>query len=668
MATPQEMANAIRFLAADAVQAANSGHPGMPLGMADIATTLWHKHMKHNPNNPSWWDRDRFILSNGHGAMLHYALLHLTGYDLSLDDLKQFRQLHSKTPGHPEHGETPGIETTTGPLGQGLANAVGMAIVERHLAAKFNQDNLSLIDHYTYVFAGDGCMMEGVSHEACSMAGHLGLGKLVVFYDDNGISIDGKLDGWFADDTASRFHAYGWHVIPKVDGHDPVSIEAAILEAKAETKRPSLVICQTVIGKGAPNASGGAKCHGSPLGLEEIDAMRQALSWPYPAFEVPDSIREAWDARGLGQKRENDWQERWNEYRVSYPELAAELSRVMGGDLPADWLSRCESMHQMMAEHQKPTATRKSSLACLNHLAPILPELIGGSADLTPSNLTAWKDVKVLDADHPEGQYVHYGVREFGMAAIMNGMALHRGVIPFGGTFLTFLDYMRNAVRLSALMRQRVVYVFTHDSIGLGEDGPTHQPIEHINMCRLTPNLHNWRPADACETAVAWQMALERQTGPTTLLLSRQDVPALPTHSLDDIKRGAYVLMADQDPDCLLIATGSEVSIALDAAKQLQGQGVAVHVVSMPCVECFDAQDLDYQHHVLPTRVTCRVAIEAGSTAYWHRFVGPQGSVLGIDSFGASAPASDLYQHFGLTVERLVETVQQQLSRQAQTT
>lgn len=657
--TRRDRADAIRFLSVDAVQKANSGHPGMPMGMADIAEVLWQDFLQHNPNNPHWLNRDRFILSNGHGAMLHYALLHLTGYDLSIEDIKQFRQLHSKTPGHPEYGDTPGIETTTGPLGQGLANAVGMAIAEKHLAAQFNRPDFPIIHHYTYCFTGDGCLMEGISHEACSLAGTLGLGKLIVFYDDNGISIDGDVQGWFRDNTPLRFQSYGWHVIPNVDGHDSESISRAILEAKAIIDKPTLICCKTTIGWGSPNLGGTAGTHGAPLGEQEVDASRTHLNWLHEPFLVPHNIYTSWDAREAGALREQEWASLFARYQESYPDLAKELMRRKEGALPSDWHAHAEALLISLNEKKQSVATRRASQFCLDHYAHFLPEMMGGSADLTESNCTNWKGMKVFSSETPEGRYIHYGVREFGMSAIMNGLALYKGIIPFGGTFLTFSDYARNAIRLASIMRTRVIYVYTHDSIGLGEDGPTHQPIEQLPSLRLMPHLSVWRPCDTVETAVAWRAAIERQ-GPTCLLFSRQTLPFQERNAgqLGLIKRGGYVLLdyaEDKHPDAILMATGSEVSLAVEAAKQLRAEEIYVRVVSMPSTDVFLAQDEAYREEVLPEAILAKVAVEAAAGDYWYRFVGRQGKVVGIDRFGASAPAKDVFRDCGVTVERIVE-------------
>jgi len=657
------LAHAIRFLSVDAVEKAQSGHPGMPLGMADIATVLWMKHFKHCPTNPLWFNRDRFVLSNGHGSMLQYALLHLTGYAVTIDDLKQFRQLHSKTPGHPECTDTPGVEATTGPLGQGLANGVGMAIAEKNMAVKFNASELSLVDHFTYVFVGDGCLMEGISHEACSLAGTLQLGKLIVFYDDNGISIDGRVEGWFTDDTAQRFRAYHWHVVDAVDGHDFDAIDAAIIAAKQETERPSLILCKTQIGYGS-RLAGDSKTHGAPLGADEIAHLRAALDWPYTPFEIPDALYEAWNYRESGAALEQVWLQQCHAYEAQFPDEYLSFLRQIQGDLPDAWSTQSNEWIQSCQRNNKTMATRKASAACLEFLGPILPELFGGSADLTCSNNTDWSLSVPLSPKEFGGNYLNYGVREFGMSAIMNGLALHGGYIPYGGTFLVFCDYARNAVRLSAIMKKRVIYVYTHDSIGLGEDGPTHQPIEHANMLRMTPNVQVWRPADWVETAVAWQQSIEHCWGPSCLLLSRQNLPAL-TRSDSQValvKRGGYILFEPRSaPEGVILATGSEVHLALMAAEQLQEEGHAVRVVSMPCVEKFLATDRAYQQQVLPSGLRSRLAVEAGSTAYWYRFVGLDGIVVGLDDFGASAPAADLFEAYGITCANIVEKMKRLL-------
>ncbi len=656
-----ELANAIRALAMDAVQAANSGHPGAPMGMADIAEVLWNGIMRHNPANPDWPNRDRFVLSNGHGSMLIYALLHLTGYDLSVEDLKQFRQLHSKTPGHPEYGYTPGVETTTGPLGQGIANAVGMALSEKTLAAQFNRDGHAIVDHHTWVFLGDGCLMEGISHEACSLAGTLGLGKLIAVYDDNGISIDGEVEGWFTDDTPKRFESYGWHVIPGVDGHDPAAVEAALLAAKAETSRPTLVCCKTVIGKGSPNKQGTESCHGAALGEDEIALTREALGWTHAPFEIPDDIRAGWDRRATGAEQEASWQAEFDAYRATYPDLADEFLRRLRGELPAGFDEQVDAYIAQCVSAGADVASRKASQQALNALGPLLPELLGGSADLAGSNLTLWSGARGVSAEDASGNYVYYGVREFAMAAIMNGVALHGGFIPYGATFLIFMEYARNAVRMSALMGQRVLYVFTHDSIGLGEDGPTHQPVEQLTALRATPNLYTWRPCDGVESAIAWKHAVKREAGPTALIFSRQTLPA--QVKTDDqvagVHRGGYVLVREQgDLDAILIATGSEVALAVEAAERLQADGRGVRVVSMPCAELFDSQEAGYKETVLPSDVLARVAVEAGHTDFWYKYVGLDGRVVGMSSFGESAPAAALFQHFGLTADSVVTAVQ----------
>lgn len=667
MPNRRQLANAIRVLSMDAVQKANSGHPGMPMGMADIAEVLWNDFLQHNPKNPHWPNRDRFILSNGHGSMLQYALLHLSGYDLTMSDIQQFRQLHSKTAGHPEFGETPGIETTTGPLGQGLANAVGMAIAEMHLAKQFNRDGFPIIDHFTYVFVGDGCLMEGVSHEACSFAGTLGLGKLIAFYDDNSISIDGDVQGWFTDNTPLRFEAYGWHVIPNVDGHDSEAVSKAIAEAKAVTDKPTLICCKTIIGWGAPHAAGTSDTHGAPLGENEIAAARKNLDWSYPPFVIPEEIYAGWDAKVKGQAREARWQQLFTAYTKAHPDLAKELIRRMKHHLPEGWTQHADMLLHRLQDKKEAMATRKASQVCLNHYAEVLPELIGGSADLTGSNLTDWNGVKVFSKETPEGQYIHYGVREFGMSAMMTGMALYGGLIPFGGTFLTFSDYARNAVRMAALMRQRVIFVYTHDSIGLGEDGPTHQPVEHAPSLRLIPNLSLWRPCDAVESAVAWRAAIEYH-GPTCLLFSRQSLPHQDRDAeiLAKVARGGYVL-SDSDnekPELILIATGSEVALAVAAALQLKEAGTSVRVVSMPSVDTFLAQDVAYQSEVLPPDVQKRIVIEAAASDGWYKFVGCHGKVIGLDHYGASAPAKEIFKECGFTVEHVVAVATSLLVRQ----
>jgi transketolase len=665
MTTRRYLANAIRFLSIDAVQKANSGHPGMPMGMADIAEVLWNDFLRHNPANPQWCNRDRFILSNGHGAMLHYALLHLTGYDLTIEDLKKFRQLHSKTPGHPEYSYTPGVETTTGPLGQGFANGVGMAIAEKNLAAYFNRGDLDLVDHYTYVFVGDGCLMEGISHEVASLAGTLRLNKLIVLYDDNGISIDGEVKRWFTDNTAARFEAYGWHVIPHVNGHDPKTISAAIEEARDVYDRPTLICCKTQIGFGSPHLAGTAKTHGSPLGEAEVAATREALDWHHAPFVIPEEIYAGWDAKKLGARLESEWQEKFAKYRKANSVLAEEFLRRTQGVLPADWEKKTKlftqsTVAQNAADKNKSLATRKASEMCLDAYASFLPELMGGSADLTPSNNTWHTYSKVLSAEQPIGNYIHYGVREFGMFAIMNGLALHGGFIPYGGTFLTFIDYGRNAIRLAALMKQRVIFVLTHDSIGLGEDGPTHQPIEHAAVLRLMPHVTVWRPCDLVETAIAWENAIENTSGPTCLLLSRQNLPAQQhdVKALPEIRRGGYVLQdCKGKPQAILIATGSEVGLAMEAAARLTEQGYQIRVVSMPSTTLFDQQDARYQESVLPAKVEARVAIEAGVADFWYKYVGLHGKVIGLHRYGESAPYQEVYQALGITVEAIEKAV-----------
>ncbi|WP_115709318.1 transketolase [Legionella sainthelensi] len=655
----KELANAIRILSVDAVEQAQSGHPGMPLGMADIATVLWKKFLKHNPQNPHWFNRDRFVLSNGHGSMLLYSLLHLSGYNLSLDDLKDFRQLNSKTPGHPEYGHTPGVETTTGPLGQGLANAVGMALAERVLATHFNQDNFNLVDHYTYTFVGDGCLMEGISHEACSLAGTLGLGKLIVFYDNNGISIDGKIDSWFTDDTATRFKAYHWQVIEAINGHDMHEIEQAILKAQANTTQPTLIICNTVIGLGS-SVAGSEKAHGSALGAKDVANVREFFNWKHEPFVIPDPIYRQWNHAEQGQKDEQQWLMLLNQYQQHYPQEHDEFLRRINGDLPDDWQNLSHTFFEQCRNNEKAIATRKASQQCIEYFARLLPEMLGGSADLTGSNNTDWSGSKAILAQDYSGNYLYYGVREFAMAAIMNGIAVHGGFIPYGGTFLVFADYARNAVRLSALMKQRVIYIFTHDSIGLGEDGPTHQPVEHASMLRMTPGMRVWRPADLMETAVAWQSALEHHNGPTSLLLSRQNLPALPhgETAAELIKKGGYIIKdCDGTPEALLIATGSEVQLALAAAEQVQKQGLKVRVISMPCADRFLEQDPNYKNKVLPPNIRIRIAIEAASSAYWYQFVGLEGTVIGLDRFGVSAPAAQAYQFLEITVEQIIKTL-----------
>jgi transketolase len=657
----RQLANAIRALAMDAVQMANSGHPGMPMGMADIAEVLWNDHLKHNPSNPQWANRDRFVVSNGHGSMLLYALLHLTGYPLPIEQLQRFRQLGSHTAGHPEHDSHLGIETTTGPLGQGLANAVGMALAEKTLAATFNRPGHEIVDHHTYAFLGDGCLMEGVSHEACSLAGTLALGKLICFYDDNGISIDGEVHGWFTDDTPKRFEAYGWHVVPNVDGHDPEAVQAAITAAKAQTARPSMICCKTIIGWGAPNKQGTEATHGAALGAEEVAATRQHIEWPDEPFQIPTEITAKWDARKRGAAAQSQWESRFAAYQSAFPDLAAEFQRRSAGELPSAWTQTTAKYLEQASQNTTALATRQTSQQALNAFGPGLPEFFGGSADLTGSNNTNRKDSKVWSAAEPSGNYLHYGVREFGMAAIMNGIALHGGFIPYGGTFLVFSDYARNAMRMSALMHQRVIYVMTHDSIGLGEDGPTHQPVEHVPSLRIIPNMFVWRPCDALETAVAWVDAIERRNAPSVLALTRQALPAQPrsAQQIANVRRGGYVLRdCEGTPQVILIATGSEVALAIDSAKALEQQGTRVRVVSMPSTNVFEAQDIAYRESVLPPAVQCRVAIEAAAPETWWRYIGPKGGVVAMQSFGASAPAKDLFKHFGFTVEKVVKVVQ----------
>jgi transketolase len=653
----QDLTNAIRALAMDAVQAANSGHPGMPMGMAEIALALWGRHLRHNPANPKWPDRDRFVLSNGHGSMLLYALLHLTGYDLPMDELKRFRQLHSKTPGHPELGVTPGVETTTGPLGQGLANAVGMAIAERILAAEFNRPGLDIVDHRTYVSVGDGCLMEGISHEACSLAGALALGKLIALYDDNKISIDGEVKGWFRDDTPKRFEAYGWHVISKVDGHDVESVDRAIRAAKAVADKPSLICCNTVIGKGAPKRAGTAKAHGEALGAEEVAATRAAIGWRYPPFEVPQHIYDGWDAKKRGAALERAWNDKFAEYEKAHPELAREFRRRVAGELPANWSAHCQTLLEKIIAKTESIPTRKASQNTIEGVAPVLPELVGGSADLTGSNLTLWSGSKPLGREGG-GNYIYYGVREFGMSAVMNGLALHGGIIPYGGTFLTFSDYSRNALRMAALMKIRSIFVFTHDSIGLGEDGPTHQSIEHAAALRLIPGMDVWRPCDPVEAALAWMAAIERKDGPTSLLFTRQNVPfqKRDAHTVSAIRRGGYVLADAQEPKAVIVATGSEVQLALGAKQKLAEEGIPVRVVSMPCSSVFDRQPPMYKDIVLIPTLP-KVAVEAGVTDYWRKYVGLEGAVVGIDRYGESAPGAKLFEYFGFTVENVVNAV-----------
>ncbi|WP_273992856.1 transketolase [Vibrio parahaemolyticus] len=658
------LANAIRALSMDGVQQANSGHPGAPMGMADIAEVLWRSHLNHNPSNPEWADRDRFVLSNGHGSMLIYSLLHLSGYELSIDDLKNFRQLHSKTPGHPEYGYAPGIETTTGPLGQGITNAVGMAMAEKALAAQFNKEGHDIVDHFTYVFMGDGCLMEGISHEACSLAGTLGLGKLIAFWDDNGISIDGHVEGWFSDDTPKRFEAYGWHVIPAVDGHDSEAINAAIEAAKADP-RPTLICTKTIIGFGSPNKSGSHDCHGAPLGAEEIAATRKELGWEHGPFEIPQEVYAEWSAKETGAAKEAAWNEKFAAYEAAYPELAAEFKRRVNGELPAEWEEKASQIIADLQANPANIASRKASQNALEAFGALLPEFMGGSADLAPSNLTMWSGSKSLEANDFSGNYIHYGVREFGMTAIMNGIALHGGFVPYGATFLMFMEYARNAMRMAALMKIQNIQVYTHDSIGLGEDGPTHQPVEQIASLRLTPNMNTWRPCDQVESAVAWKLAIERKDAPTALIFSRQNLAQQPrsAEQVADIAKGAYILKdSEGKPELILIATGSEVELAVKAAEQLTAEGKKVRVVSMPSTDAFDKQDAAYREAVLPSDVTARIAIEAGIADFWYKYVGFDGRIIGMTTFGESAPADQLFEMFGFTVENVVNTAKELLA------
>ena len=654
----KHLANAIRALSMDGVQQANSGHPGAPMGMADIAEVLWNDHLKHNPNNPNWADRDRFILSNGHGSMLIYSLLHLSGYDLPIDELKRFRQLHSKTPGHPEYGYTVGVETTTGPLGAGISNAVGMAIAEKTLAAHFNRPSFDIVDHYTYCFLGDGCLMEGISHEVCSLAGTLGLGKLIAFWDDNGISIDGEVEGWFTDNTPARFESYGWHVISDVDGHNPLAINAAIEEAKANTDKPTMICCKTTIGFGSPNKSGSHDCHGAPLGDEEISAAREFLNWPHAPFNIPDDVYQGWSAINKGQAKEEQWQQKFTDYKTQYPELALEFNRrVVEQKLPESFSAKASQYINLCQQQGQNIASRKASQNTIEVFGSMLPELLGGSADLAGSNLTLWSGSKGISAEDADGNYLFYGVREFGMSGIMNGLSLHGGFINYGATFLMFMEYARNAVRMASLMGIPNIFVYTHDSIGQGEDGPTHQPIEQIANLRLTPNLATWRPCDGAETAVAWKAALERKEGPSALVFSRQGLPAQSRNAeqLSNVAKGGYILKdCDGTPDVILIATGSEVGITVDAAEQLTESGMAVRVVSMPSTSVFDQQDENYRNLVLPLAVTKRVAVEAAHVDFWHKYVGFGGKVVGMSTFGESAPGAALLQHFGITADAVV--------------
>ncbi|HGW3894182.1 TPA: transketolase [Escherichia coli] len=661
----QLLANAIRMLSVDAIQKANSGHPGAPMGMADIAEVVWRRHLRHNPKNPQWFNRDRYVQSNGHGSMLIYALLHLTGYDLSMDDIRDFRQLHSRTPGHPEYGYTPGVETTTGPLGQGVANAVGMAIAEKALAAEFNKPGFNIVDHHTWLFLGDGCLMEGISHEACGLAGTLKLGNLIAIWDDNGISIDGHVEGWFAEDTAARFRAYGWHVIEGVDGHDPEEVDAAVREAKSVTDKPSLLCCKTIIGFGSPNKANSHDCHGSALGADEVALVRERLQWPYAPFEIPGEIYAAWDATEKGAQVQQEWDALFADYAKQWPELAAEFTRRMKGDLPAGWVENMQKYVHDLQSHPATLATRQVSQKCLNHFADMLPELMGGSADLSPSNLTRHQKSVDFTGENPAGNYISYGVREFGMSAIMNGLALHGGFIPYGGTFLMFMEYARNALRMAALMKIRSVFVYTHDTIGLGEDGPTHQPVEQLASLRLTPNMETWRGCDQVEVAVAWQQAIERKDGPTSLVLTRQPLAQQPRTAaqLAEIARGGYVLSdCDGQPEMILISAGSEIELVVSAAKALTEEGRKVRVVSLPCTERFDNQDAAYKESVLPKAVRKRLAVEASIAGFWERYVGLNGKVIGMTSFGESAPANVLFKHFGFTPENVLAQARELLN------
>ncbi|EQB8879794.1 transketolase [Vibrio cholerae] len=665
MSSRKQLANAIRALSMDGVQKANSGHPGAPMGMADIAEVLWRSHLNHNPQNPNWADRDRFVLSNGHGSMLIYSLLHLSGYELSIDDLKNFRQLHTKTPGHPEYGYAPGIETTTGPLGQGITNAVGMAIAEKALAAQFNKPGHDIVDHFTYVFMGDGCLMEGISHEACSLAGTLGLGKLIAFWDDNGISIDGHVEGWFSDDTPKRFEAYGWHVIPAVDGHDADAINAAIEAAKAETSRPTLICTKTIIGFGSPNKAGSHDCHGAPLGNDEIKAAREFLGWEYAPFEIPADIYAAWDAKQAGARKEAAWDEKFAAYAKAYPAEAAEYKRRVAGELPANWEAATSEIIANLQANPANIASRKASQNALEAFGKLLPEFMGGSADLAPSNLTMWSGSKSLTAEDASGNYIHYGVREFGMTAIINGIALHGGFVPYGATFLMFMEYARNAMRMAALMKVQNIQVYTHDSIGLGEDGPTHQPVEQIASLRMTPNMSTWRPCDQVESAVAWKLAIERKDAPSALIFSRQNLAQQPrsAEQVANIAKGGYILKdCAGQPELILIATGSEVELAVAAYEQLSAEGKAVRVVSMPSTDAFDKQDAAYREAVLPAAVTKRIAIEAGIADFWYKYVGFGGRIIGMTSFGESAPAGELFKLFGFTTENVVKQAKELLA------
>ena len=659
MASRRDLANAVRALSMDAVQQANSGHPGAPMGMADIAEVLWNDYLSHNPADPTWVNRDRFVLSNGHGSMLLYSLLHLTGYDLPIEEIKNFRQLHSKTPGHPEYGYAPGVETTTGPLGQGISNATGMALAEKVLAAQFNRPGHNIVDHQTYTFLGDGCLMEGISHEVCSLAGTLKLGKLTAFYDDNGISIDGEVEGWFSDDTPARFESYGWHVIANVDGHDSDAIKAAIEEAHAETSKPTLICCKTIIGFGSPNKQGKEDCHGAALGVDEVALTREALGWAHGPFEIPDEHYAGWNGVAKGTAAQTTWANQLEEYRAEFPELAAEFERRTRGDLPEDFNAQADAYIQQCQDKMEKVASRKASQNCLNTYGPMLPELLGGSADLAGSNLTIWSGSKDISGDNADGNYIYYGVREFGMSAMMNGIALHGGFVNYGATFLMFMEYARNAVRMSALMGLQSIFVYTHDSIGLGEDGPTHQPVEQLSALRSTPNLHTWRPCDTVESAVCWKSAIVRRDGPSALVFSRQGLAPMPrsTEQVADIERGGYILRDCPAPQAIVIATGSEVELAMAAAEQLAEQGTQVRVVSMPCAEIFSAQDADYHEAVLPAALRARVAVEALHADYWYKFVGLDGRVVGMTSFGESAPGGELMKEFGFTVENVVNNI-----------
>ncbi|NUW68614.1 transketolase [Vibrio coralliilyticus] len=664
MSSRKHLANAIRALSMDGVQQANSGHPGAPMGMADIAEVLWRSHLNHNPANPEWADRDRFVLSNGHGSMLIYSLLHLAGYELSIDDLKNFRQLHSKTPGHPEYGYAPGIETTTGPLGQGITNAVGMALAEKTLAAQFNKEGHDIVDHFTYAFMGDGCLMEGISHEACSLAGTLGLGKLIAFWDDNGISIDGEVEGWFSDDTPKRFEAYGWHVIPAVDGHDPEAINAAIEAAKADP-RPTLICTKTIIGFGSPNKSGSHDCHGAPLGADEIAATRKALGWEHGPFEIPADVYAEWDAKEAGAAKEAAWNVKFDAYAAAYPAEAAELKRRLNGELPAEWEEKATQIIADLQANPANIASRKASQNALEAFGQMLPEFLGGSADLAPSNLTMWSGSKSVSAEDASGNYIHYGVREFGMTAIMNGIALHGGFVPYGATFLMFMEYARNAMRMAALMKVQNIQVYTHDSIGLGEDGPTHQPVEQMASLRLTPNMSTWRPCDQVESAVAWKLAIERKDAPTSLIFSRQNLAQQErdAEQVANIAKGGYILKdCSGKPELILIATGSEVELAVNAAAELAAEGKQVRVVSMPSTDAFDKQDAAYREAVLPSDVTARIAVEAGIADFWYKYVGFDGRIIGMTTFGESAPAGELFKMFGFTTENVVNTAKELLA------